>query len=151
MTLIRRLGIVTGIVWALPNTLVGLLLGAAGMAGGARVAWRERDLAVEFAHFPWGPGRALTLGNCILHTGASLDVECGLYAPVSGCDTFARPLLADHERAHVLQYMLLGPFFLPVYLACGGISARNPFERAADRYALTGFGWWPWTDAIRTR
>ena len=34
--------------------------------------------------------------------------------------------------------------FLPLYLACGGISVRNRFERAADRYAQTGRGWWPW-------
>jgi len=51
--------------------------------------------------------------------------------------------LGDHERAHVFQYMVLGPLFLPVYLACGGVSVRNPFERAADRYALQGRGWWP--------
>ena len=53
--------------------------------------------------------------------------------------------LGDHERAHVYQYMALGPLFLPLYLLCGGISVRNRFERAADRYALTGRGWWPWT------
>ena len=29
-------------------------------------------------------------------------------------------LLADHERAHVFQYMVLGPLFLPMYLAFGG-------------------------------
>jgi len=23
------------------------------------------------------------------------------------------------------------------------VSARNPFERAADLYALHGHGWWP--------
>jgi len=51
--------------------------------------------------------------------------------------------LADHERAHVYQYMLLGPLFLPLYLLCGGVSVRNPFERAADRYAQSGRGWWP--------
>jgi hypothetical protein len=39
--------------------------------------------------------------------------------------------------------MVLGPLFLPVYLLCGGVNVRNPFERAADRYALTGKGWWP--------
>src|SRR3546814_17581046 len=53
-------------------------------------------------------------------------------------------VLADHERAHVYQYMVLGPLFLPLYLLCGGISARNRFERAADRYAGFGRGWWPW-------
>ena len=115
------------------------------MLGGARVAWRAQDLAIEFSHFPRGPGGALTLGNCILHTGASLDVKCGLYAPVAGCDPHARPHLADHERSHVFQYMLLGPLFLPLYFLCGGISASNRFERAADRYALTGRGWWPFS------
>jgi hypothetical protein len=41
--------------------------------------------------------------------------------------------------------MVLGPAFGPLYLLCGGVSARNRFERAADRYALTGRGWWPWS------
>ena len=53
-------------------------------------------------------------------------------------------MLADHERAHVFQYLVLGPLFLPVYFAFGGIGVRNRFERAADRYAMTGRGWWPW-------
>jgi hypothetical protein len=43
----------------------------------------------------------------------------------------------------VLQYLVLGPLFLPAYFICGGVCARNPFERAADLYALTGRGWWP--------
>jgi len=30
-----------------------------------------------------------------------------------------------------------------VYLLCGGVSARNPFERAADHFARFGHGWWP--------
>ena len=55
-------------------------------------------------------------------------------------------LLADHERAHVFQYLALGPLFLPLYFACGGIGVRNRFERAADRYARTGRGWWPWSN-----
>ena len=40
--------------------------------------------------------------------------------------------------------MALGPLFLPLYLLCGGVSVRNRFERAADRYARDGRGWWPW-------
>jgi len=39
----------------------------------------------------------------------------------------------------------LGPLFLPLYLLHGGVSVRNRFERAADRYALCGKGWWPWS------
>jgi hypothetical protein len=52
--------------------------------------------------------------------------------------------IGDHERAHVLQYMVLGLAFLPLYFLHGGVSVRNRFERAADRYALTGKDWWPW-------
>jgi hypothetical protein len=132
-----------GIVWALPNTLVGLLAGAAGMPFGARPEFSRRDFAVVFHHWPWGPGGAMTLGNSILHTGDTLDCDCLTYEHRAGRRQHPRIKLGDHERAHVYQYMVLGPLFLPVYLACGGVSVRNPFERAADRYAMTGKGWWP--------
>ena len=56
--------------------------------------------------------------------------------------------IGDHERAHVYQYMVLGPLFLPLYLAFGGVSVRNRFERAADRYAQTGRGWWPFRRTV---
>ncbi len=133
-----------GIAWAAPNSLLGLLLGAAGLPFGARARLRRRDLALVFQRWPWGPGGALTLGNVIVHTGETLDATCLTYAHRAGHCTEAEILLADHERAHVLQYMVLGPLFLPLYLVCGGISVRNRFERAADRYAHTGAGWWPW-------
>ena len=126
---------VLGALWASPNTLVGVAAGLLGMAFGARARWSRRELALVFHHWPWGPGGAITFGNSILHTGDSLETACATYEP---------PIrLGDHERAHVYQYMVLGPLFLPAYLLCGGVSVRNPFERAADRYALTGKGWWP--------
>ena len=132
-----------GVVWAVPNTLVGLLAGAVGMPFGARAEWSRRDLAVVFHRWPWGPGGAITFGNAILHTGDTLESECITYEHRAGRAQHPRIRLGDHERAHVYQYMVLGPLFLPVYLVCGGVSVRNPFERAADRYALTGKGWWP--------
>lgn len=136
--------IALGVVWALPNTVLGLIAGLVGLAFGAHAHWRPRDLAVVFHCWPWGPGGALTLGNVILHTGDTLDSTCVTYAHRAGhCDE-PPILLADHERAHVYQYMALGVLFLPLYLVCGGISVRNRFERAADRYAQTGHGWWPW-------
>ncbi|WP_245559570.1 hypothetical protein [Luteimonas mephitis] len=133
-----------GAVWTLPNTVAGLLLGVVGLAFGAHAHVRRRDLALVFHRWPWGPGGALTLGNVILHTGDSLDSPCMTYAHHAGRGDEVPILLADHERAHVFQYMVLGPLFLPLYLACGGISARNRFERAADRYARSGRDWWPW-------
>jgi hypothetical protein len=136
-------GRVLGAVWAAPMTLLGLVAGLAGLAFGARLA--VSDLALVFHHYPWGPGGALTLGNVVLHTGASLDEVVVSYACRANGTRDECLRLGDHERAHVLQYYALGPLFLPLYFLCGGISHRNRFEQAADRYALTGRGWWPWS------
>ena len=135
---------VLGALWTLPNTVLGLFAGTFSLAFGAHVHASARDLAIVFHRVPWGPGGALTLGNVILHTGDTLDSHCVTYAHRAGHGDEPWILLADHERAHVFQYMVLGPLFLPLYLACGGVSVRNRFERAADRYAQTGHGWWPW-------
>ena len=96
-----------------------------------------------FHRVPWGKGGALTLGNVILHTGDTLDSPCLTYAHHAGLGDEDPIRIGDHERAHVYQYMVLGPLFLPLYLAFGGVSVRNRFERAADRYAQSGRGWWP--------
>lgn len=136
---------VLGMAWALPNTALGLIAGGVCLARGAHAHVSTRDLAIVFHGVPFGPGGALTLGNVILHTGASLDEPCVTYAHRAGHGEQPRIQLADHERAHVYQYMVLGPLFLPLYGVCGGVSVRNRFERAADRYALHGAGWWPWT------
>lgn len=133
-----------GAVWTSPNTLVGLLGGLAGLGAGARMHWRRRECALVFERWPWGPGGAITLGNVILHTGDDLGVRCTTYAHRAGAHGEPLVRLDDHERAHVFQYLVLGPLFLPLYLLCGGVSARNRFERAADRYAASGQGWWPW-------
>jgi len=130
-----------GVVWALPMTLLGALGGLLLMPFGARP--RFEDGALVFHHVPVGPGGALTIGNVILHTGATLQRDALTYHCVAhGGDE--RVSLQAHERAHVYQYLALGIFFLPLYLACGGVSHRNRFEQAADRYAATGKGWWPW-------
>lgn len=142
--LLRSL-VALGALWTLPNTLLGLGLGALGLAFGAHVHWRRRELAVVFHRWPWGPGGAITFGNVILHTGDDLDSPCVTYAHRAGRGDEPHIVLADHERAHIYQYLALGPLFLPLYLVSGGISVRNRFERAADRYASTGRGWWPWS------
>jgi hypothetical protein len=141
---LRALLCVAGMAWTVPNTLLGLVAGCAGLARGAQVHWSRRELALVFDRMPWGPGGALTLGNTILHTGDTLDSPCMTYAQRAGDRHDPGIRLSDHERAHVLQYMTLGPLFLPLYLLCGGISGGNRFEIAADRYALTKAGWWPW-------
>ncbi|HZF97701.1 MAG TPA: hypothetical protein VEY92_05570 [Pseudoxanthomonas sp.] len=132
-----------GVAWTLPNSLIGAIAGLAGVSFGARARFNRRELALVFHFWPWGPGGAITFGNVILHTGASLDDRCSTYEHRAGRCVHPPIVLGDHERAHVYQYMVLGPLFLPVYLLCGGVSVRNPFERAADRYAMTRKGWWP--------
>ena len=148
---LRTIAQLLGILWTAPNTVLGLFAGSIGIAFGAHAHVRRRDLAIVFHRWPWGPGGALTLGNTILHTGDSLDSDCVTYAHRAGHLQEPYIRLADHERAHVYQYMALGPLFLPLYLLCGGVSVRNRFERAADRYAQSGRGWWPWaSDERRT-
>ena len=132
-----------GILWTLPYTALGIAAGAASMVAGAHAHLSRRDCAIVFHKVPWGPGGALTLGNVILHTGDTLDSPCLTYAHHAGLGDEDPILIGDHERAHVYQYMVLGPLFLPLYLAFGGVSVRNRFERAADRYAQSGRGWWP--------
>lgn len=141
----RRIGVLlakgVGAAWTLPNTLLGLVAGLAALSGGARAS--IADEALVFHRVPFGPGGALTLGQVILHTGDSLDVTALTYhcRAHGGSDCVS---IADHELAHVYQYLALGPLFLPLYFLCGGISWRNRFEQAADRYAQSGRGWWPW-------
>jgi hypothetical protein len=121
------------IVWALPWTAVGMLVGAVGLATGARVQRRGRVL--EFYGgavarlLRWAPGTgcgaaAMTLGHVVLgQTAAALDIT------------------RRHELVHVCQYERWGPLFVPAYLLCsafiwlrGGDGYRdNPFEREAYR------------------
>ena len=95
---------------------VGLFAGAASVAAGAHAHLSARDFAIVFHRWPWGPGGAITFGNTILHTGETLESECITYEHRAGRTQHPRIRLGDHERAHVYQYMVLGPLFLPVYL-----------------------------------
>jgi hypothetical protein len=137
---------VLGTLWTLPNTLVGLAAGLPALAIGAKA--EIADSALVFHGVPFGPGGALTLGQVILHTGDTLEGSALTYwCKQHGGGDCVR--LGDHERAHVYQYLALGPLFLPLYFLCGGISWRNRFEQSADRYAQTGSGWWPWPRPAR--
>src|SRR6185436_18200202 len=115
-TTLRGVGVllaqVFGALWTLPNTLAGLVAGLAAMAGGAKP--EIAHAALVFHRVPFGPGGALTLGQVILHTGDSLEGTARTYwCRQHGGDVCVR--LEDHERAHVYQYLALGPFFLLLY------------------------------------
>jgi hypothetical protein len=107
-------------VWALPGTVVGLLLGATTWS---RPRLRDGLLAFEtprgFAalHRRFGFA-AITFGHVVI-SGRPLD----------------EPVWA-HERVHVAQWSILGPFMLVAYpLASIAGYRRNPFEVAARRRA----------------
>lgn len=139
----RWLGGALGLLWSAPNSLAGLALALPGLFAGARLSIAEGALHVR--DFPWGGGGALALGHVVLWVRTTPETRVLSYADhAAGRRDGERLRLGDHERAHVLQAAVLGPLYLPLYLACGGVSARNRFEQAADRYARTGRGWWPW-------
>lgn len=142
--MLRACAFAAGMAWTAPWTVCGLLAGLVAIPFGSRAGVSRRDRALVFSRWPWGPGGAMTLGNVVLCSGPGLDVACSTYEHRAGRCSHPQVRLGDHERAHVYQYMVLGPLFVPLYFLCGGISVRNRFERAADRYALQGRGWWPW-------
>ncbi len=101
-----RLWLLLRVLWALPCSMVGALLGVAIMAvgGSARRVDHtiEVALAVEQQHTPVWARRlrfsAITLGHVIV--GQSHEALAALRA---------------HERVHVQQYERLGPLFLVAY------------------------------------
>jgi hypothetical protein len=125
---------VLGKLWTLPYTLLGVAIGLPAIGLGSKIGFGNN--AIRFERFPFGCG-ALTLGNCVIYARGttSTDTVVGMYGdPRCLC-------VGRHEQAHTYQYQLLGPLFLPVYFLAGGISARNPLERAANEYAAGG-SWW---------
>lgn len=137
-----RLLFLLGMIWAIPMSLIGMVAGLLTMPLGSRLKYS--DHALVFSRFPFGPGGAITFGNVILNTTNDLDAIVTTYQCRADGNRNDCIRIGNHERAHVYQYMVLGMFFLPVYFICGGISVKNPMEQAADRYAMTGKGWWPW-------
>ena len=118
------------VLWASPYTIVGLLIGGAGLCFGGRVRIRGRAIEFYDGGVKWFIHRlphgqftlALTLGHTILgQTEASLDIS------------------RKHEAVHVAQYERWGPFMLPAYFISSAfmwLTGRrfyrdNPFEREA--------------------
>lgn len=123
------------ILWASPNTLLGLSLGLVGMCFGGRAQFRGRAIEFYGGGTKWLINRmpngqfvlALTLGHTVLgQTAASLDIS------------------RDHEAVHIAQYERWGPLMLPAYFLSSLYtwwSGRrfyrdNPFEREA--YEIDG-------------
>lgn len=120
------------LLWAAPNSLLGLLLGLAWWLAGASVQRLDGvlELALPDAPVPARPSRwrlpfaAITLGHVVLAVNAH---EMHRWRA--------------HERVHVAQYERWGPLFLPAYLSsslwqwlCGRDAYwDNRFEMEARR------------------
>jgi hypothetical protein len=144
----RALSGVAGALWALPLTAPMLVVGLLAWPFGARFAVLGPMVVVT--RFPFGPLGALALGQVVLSRLPSLDLRVPSYRARDAARQVPpspwhveRVHLGRHELAHVRQALVLGPLFPLAYLLSGGVSARNRFERAADRYARSGRGWWP--------
>jgi hypothetical protein len=137
-----------GKVWAAPNTVAGLLLGAVGLLAGSRVRVAHNAIVFNSFSFPLVRG-AFVLGNVIINSEPDLNWYAATYESVArrrkGFAHF--PIhtvhVGKHEEAHTWQYQVLGSFFLPVYALTMLLPSPTPFEHAADVYAKTGSGWWP--------
>lgn len=134
---------VMGKIWTLPNTLIGTLIGLAGVPFGAQIEFGNN--AIQFLNFPIGDG-ALTLGNAVIYSKPSTPLSTTSRYDGGPGDV---PMGA-HEMAHTHQAELLGPFYLPFYFLMGGIPEKpctncNPLEVAADDNAQGKGGWWPAT------
>lgn len=120
------------ILWASPNSLLGIAIGLLSTLLGGRMRLKQGALECYdgltrqlVRRLPTGPATAgITLGHVILgQTAEGLDA------------------VANHERVHVRQYERWGPLFIPAYFF---LSARawyrgqdpyrdNPFEVEAYR------------------
>jgi hypothetical protein len=116
-------------LWALPYTLLGMLIGGMGCLTGGKV--QRRGMALEF------------YGGA---TNIFLRYVCGTWVSaitfghtILGRDAETLQACRDHEWVHVRQYQRWGPFFGPAYLLsslmvwCQGKRAYrdNHFEREA--------------------
>lgn len=122
-------------LWALPNTVLGLMLAPVALATGGRVRRVCGALEIYGGGVAWllrravplaGGAAALTLGHVVLGRTARVLDRC-----------------RAHEHVHVRQYERWGPLFIPAYLAAGAVAAcrgrdayrDNPFEQEAFREA----------------
>jgi hypothetical protein len=125
--MIRLFLLTVVLIWNLPNTLLGLLIGS--------LNFTFPDYSHGAVNFYMKRGPVPAICN-FLKISAFTVGECVLYAVPPN------PNLRTHEFRHVLQYRVLGPFFLPVYFVLLGLYGyvRHPLERDARNFELIRTG-----------
>lgn len=123
---------ILGYAWAMPATLIGILLACAARTSGATAVVTEGVLEVAGGRvgsaIAWLPRglqfSAITLGHVVLGARHEVLAQCRM-----------------HERVHVRQYETWGMLFFPLYLGSSVLQllrGRSPywhnyFEREAYR------------------
>jgi hypothetical protein len=137
MNSMRKVLWFAGYVWALPVTILGLML--------AMLFARLESVDEEgILHFVVQPGGPLAWYMRRFHIAA---FTIGAAVTYSSADGPRQIRLMRHERAHVLPTLVLGPLFLPLYvlaslwqLSRGGHPYRdNWFEVRARAAEIPGY------------
>jgi len=112
-----------GYLWALPNTLVGLIFALVAVVSGGRMRIVDGVLEIHGGAVSW------FLKNCLLGHGFLAALTLGHV--ILGYNEQFLSMHRLHERTHVRQYEILGPFFMVVYLAAslwGLIRGRGAYQ-----------------------
>lgn len=125
----------TGKVWNLPNTAIGLAWGSAGMLvdwAAYAVGWRDNlasidfgENAIQFINNPFAFAGAITLGNVQVYGDAGFDRNG---QPRDMRNVIMTPpgqpivTMRQHEEPHTCQGQQLGPLYLPSNIL-GGLTA----------------------------
>ena len=114
-----------GVLWAAPNTLLGLVAAGIARATGGEARRVAGVVEASGGAAAWALGRlarhgvsAMTLGHVVVgQSRADLDAT------------------RRHERVHVRQYARWGPLFLPLY----ALSSLVALARGRDAYRGNAF------------
>ncbi|HSH90257.1 MAG TPA: signal peptide prediction [Ramlibacter sp.] len=113
------------VIWAMPNSLIGLVLALIPLLAGGRATISAGTLEVTYRDGEAGcgrlarslPFRAIVFGHVILAVTREELVT-----------------ISAHERVHVRQYERWGPLFLPAYLLSGAWQWLNGRNAYFDNY-----------------
>ena len=144
---------ILGMLWALPNTLIGLVYGGIGMLFGAIPEWDRQNGILKFINMPsWMMPSAMSLGHVHLF-GPNSHMRNGEFVR----NGFQVPVVKE-ELLHTAQAEILGPFYLPLHAISMAASAlisvvKPPLQpgRTTHEYNLLemgpehGTGPWPWS------
>ena len=109
------------ILWAGPNSLLGLVAGLLTLASGGSVQLRRGVLEFHGGFSTWLLNRLDVVGLTLGHT-------------ILGTTTAALDFVRDHEHVHVRQYQLWGPLFLPAYGWCSLVAWWTGHRAYRDNY-----------------